>query len=262
MQKKSAGEKIVAVTCYDASFARLVDRAKVDLVLIGDSAAHVMLGRDDTKPIDLETMKIFAKSVSLLCKKAFLICDMPFGSFHESVAQTVKNACEILSEAGVHSLKLEGCSDLICASIKQMSGLGIICTGHLGYTPQSSESFSKPTVQGARPQAFEKIKNEAERLVESGIKILFLEMTNEKLTKEISKSLSIPVIGIGSGPDCDGQILVLQDLLGMNQDFSPKFLKRYENLEQKTIAALNNYSEEVKSQSFPGPDHCYGKKSQ
>lgn len=253
---KAAKKKISAITCYDSSFARLIDATGIDIVLVGDSLGNVMLGFDNTIPVTIEHMLHHVSAVSRVLRKPFLCADMPFLSYHLSAVQALENAGRLVQQAGAQSVKVEGGDKFVCETIHRMTAAGIPVMGHLGLTPQSVHAMGGYRVQG-RGEGAARLKAEAKEVELAGAFALVLEMVPAPLAKEISANLSIPTIGIGAGPDCDGQIIVLQDMLGFDDDFNPKFLKKYANLSKTIRDSVSAYDKEVKSGTFPTADHSF-----
>lgn len=248
-------KKLVMVTAYDYSMARLVDRCEVDMVLVGDSLGMVSLGHEDTLSVGMKEMLHHAMAVSRGVKKALVVADMPFMSYQAGVSRAVLNAGRFLKEARAGAVKIEGGTSVI-PQVKAMVEAGIPVTGHLGLTPQSIAMFGGFKVQG-RGASRGIILSQARQLEEAGCFCLVLEAIPPSLAEEITKSISIPTIGIGAGPCCDGQVLVINDLLGMNDDFTPRFVKKYSDLSSMIRQAVSAYASEVRSGVFPGSEHCY-----
>lgn len=247
--------KLSALTAYDCSMARLVDECNIDIILVGDSLGMVCLGYKDTLPVDMKEMIHHVKAVSRCTSKALVVADMPFMSYQTGISRAVFNAGRFLKEAGAGAVKVEGGAAVV-PQIKAMVQTGIPVMGHLGLTPQHICSYGGFKVQG-RGQSGKLIMEQAAELQEAGCFSLVLEAIPPRLAAEISAQVSMPTIGIGAGPDCDGQILVINDLLGMNQNFKPRFVKQYADLAQIIKNAVRQYSTEVQSGEFPGPEHCY-----
>lgn len=256
LKMKSEKKKISAITCYDSSFARLIDGSGIDVVLVGDSLGNVMLGFDNTIPVTIEHMLHHVGAVSRVLKKPFLCADMPFLSYHLSVAQALENAGRLVQQGGAQSVKVEGGDLTVCETIHRITAAGIPVMGHLGLTPQSVHAMGGYRVQG-RGDGAARLKAEAKAVEQAGAFALVLEMVPAALAKEITESLRIPTIGIGAGPDCDGQIIVLQDMLGFDDDFNPKFLKKFANLSKTIRESVSAYDKEVKSGAFPTAEHSF-----
>lgn len=254
---KERGEKIAVVTAYDVLFARLVDEAGVDGVLVGDSAGQVVAGYESTLPVTLDQMIYHAQAVHRGVRRALVIFDMPFLTYQVNVEEAMRNAGRVLRETGAQAVKIEGGTEAIAETIRRLVSVGIPVMGHLGLTPQSVHAFGGYGLRGRETDERAEIVAAAHRLADAGCFSLVLEMLPRGLAAEISSFLRIPTIGIGAGPDCDGQVLVLPDLLGLNPGFSPKFLKRFAELGTTTREAVGRYVEEVKSGTYPGPEHSY-----
>ena len=258
-EMKRAGEKIVALTAYDVLFARLVEEAQVDLILIGDSLGQVVLGYSSTIPVTLEEMIHHGKAVRKGAPGAFLVLDMPFLSYQISSEDALRNAGRVLKETGVEAVKLEGGTAATCKTVETLVRAGIPVMGHVGLTPQSVHALGGYRVQGREEAAAERLRHQALALEEAGCFGVVLELVPAELAAEISQSLTIPTVGIGAGPHCDGQVLVLYDALGLNAGFRPKFLKKFADLDGVVREALGDYVAEVRSGSYPGPEHSFSK---
>lgn len=253
---KEKGEKITMLTAYDYSTAAVMDEAGVDMILIGDSLGMVVLGYDSTLPVTMEDMLHHTKAVSRAVERAMVIGDMPFMSYQASVEEAVRNAGRFMKEAGAHGIKLEGGRD-VAETTRRIVAAGIPVMGHLGLTPQSVHQLGGYKVQGKDDTAAKRIMEDARILEEAGAFSLVLEVVPATLAAEISKSLKIPTIGIGGGVDCDGQVLVTNDMLGMFEKFTPKFVKKYTNLNAHMKEAFVQYFDEVKKGIFPGKEHSF-----
>jgi 3-methyl-2-oxobutanoate hydroxymethyltransferase len=253
---KSKGEKIACLTAYDYSLATLVDSAGIELILVGDSASNVMAGHETTLPITLDQMIYHAQGVVRAVKRALVVVDLPFGSYQGNSEEALRSAIRIMKESEAHAVKLEGGKE-IEDSIKRILSAGIPVMGHLGLTPQSIYKFGTYTVRAKEEEEAELLKQNAALLQNLGCFGLVLEKIPAKLATEVSQSLEIPTIGIGAGNGCDGQILVLQDVLGINKDFSPRFLRRYADLATVINTAFENYIKDVKSCDFPNASESY-----
>ncbi|NRA64717.1 MAG: 3-methyl-2-oxobutanoate hydroxymethyltransferase [Pseudobacteriovorax sp.] len=253
MKKKS--EKIAMVTCYDAAFAKLINNTSLDIVLVGDSMGNVVLGFEGTISVSMDHMTHHCAAVSRGLASQFLVADMPFMSYSGSLDRALQNAGRLLQEGGAHGVKLEGGKE-ICHTVKAIVESGIPVMGHLGLTPQKIHSLGGYKVQGRGEQA-QAIEEAALALQEAGCFSIVLELVPEELAERVTKSLDIPTIGIGAGPKTDGQVLVLHDLLGFDAGFRPKFLKTYEELGERITTALQSYSADVKSMSFPSDEHSF-----
>ncbi|MCT4620997.1 MAG: 3-methyl-2-oxobutanoate hydroxymethyltransferase [Marinisporobacter sp.] len=253
---KKDGNKISMLTAYDYSTAKLLDEAGVDTLLVGDSLGMVMLGYENTLQVTVEDMIHHIKAVSRGVKRAMVVGDMPFLSYHVSVEESIRNAGRLIQEGGAHVVKLEGGSDVI-DQVKGIVKAQIPVIGHLGLTPQSINMFGGFKVQGKSEEAAKKILEDALLLQEAGVFSIVLECVPERLAKLISEKLEIPTIGIGAGKYCDGQVLVTQDLLGMYTDFTPKFVKKYANLNDSIVKATKSYIEEINIGVFPSEEHTF-----
>ncbi len=251
--KKS--RKIVAITAYDYLFAKLVDKL-VDIVLVGDSLGMVIQGLENTLPVTINDMIYHSKAVSRALLTAHLVVDMPFLSYQVSTESAIENAGRLLKEGGSNSVKLEG-GVTISELVRKLVMYGIPVMGHIGLTPQSVNVFGGYKIQGKTKESQERILDDALALEDAGVYSIVLEGMPEELAAKITEKLSIPTIGIGAGRFCDGQILVIQDMLGLNEDFNPKFVKRFSNLSEEIKKAVFKYSEEVKNGSFPGKEHTF-----
>lgn len=249
----------MALTAYDFLFAGLVEEAGVDLLLIGDSLGQVVLGYPSTIPVTLDEMIHHGKAVRRGAPESFLVLDMPFLSYQISSEDALRNAGRVLKETGVQAVKLEGGTSATCRSVEALVRAGIPVMGHLGLTPQSVHALGGYRVQGREDAAAERLRAQAQALEEAGCFGLVLELMPADLAGEISRNLTIPTIGIGAGSQCDGQVLVLYDALGLNSGFQPKFLKRFGNLDAVVRTALGAYVGEVREGSYPGPEHSFSK---
>lgn len=253
---KSRGEKISMLTAYDYSMAKIIDDAGIDIILVGDSASNVMAGHETTLPITLDHMIYHASSVIRAIKRCFVVVDLPFGTYQGNSKKALASAIRIMKESGAHAVKLEGGSE-IQESIKRILSAGIPVMGHLGLTPQSIYKFGTYTVRAKEEEEAEKLKSDALLLQELGCFGLVLEKIPAHLGAAVSQSLEIPTIGIGAGPDCDGQVLVSHDLLGITKDFSPRFLRRYLDLYDGIKDAVERYIIDVKTSDFPNEKEQY-----
>ena len=253
---KEQGEKISMITSYDYSMATIVDGAGIDIILVGDSAANVMAGHKTTLPITLDQMIYHASSVVRGVERAFVVCDMPFGTYQGDPITALHSAVRIMKESGSDGVKLEGGEEII-DSVKRILAAGIPVMGHLGLTPQSVHQLGGYSVQAKEEAAAEKLIADAKLLEEVGCFAVVLEKIPAALAKRVSEALTIPTIGIGAGADTDGQVLVIHDMLGINKGFSPKFLRRYANLHDIMTEAVENYISDVKSCDFPNENECY-----
>lgn len=256
LKMKSEGKKISMLTSYDYTMASIVDAAGVDMILIGDSASNVMAGNETTLPITLDEMIYHAKSVVKAAKHALVVCDMPFGSYQVSADEAVRNAIRIMKESGCDAVKLEGGKRLVPA-ISAMVDAGVPVVGHLGLTPQSIHKFGGYGLRAKEEEEAERLLADAQALQDAGCFALVLEKIPASLAAKVSAQLSIPVIGIGAGNEVDGQVLVAQDMLGMNKGFSPKFLRRYADLYTIITDAVQRYVADVKSGDYPNKEEQY-----
>ncbi|MBF0588045.1 MAG: 3-methyl-2-oxobutanoate hydroxymethyltransferase [Magnetococcales bacterium] len=252
---KREGRKIVSVTAYDYTFSRLLDRAGVDLLLVGDSLGMVIQGHKTTLSVTLDEMIYHVRAVKRGAQRALVVGDLPFGSFHGGLEQTVQSAVRMFKEGGCHAVKLEGGGPML-ESIRHMSERGMPVMGHVGLTPQSVHAFGGFRVQG-RGAAAERVMNDALAVAEAGAFCLVLEGIPHTLARRITEAVSIPTIGIGAGPECDGQVLVLYDLLGLYDGVAPRFVKRYMSGAERVDGALKGYLQEVREGRFPAPEHCF-----
>jgi len=253
---KSMGEKISMITAYDYSFARLIDEAGIDVILVGDSASNVMAGHETTLPITLEQMIYHASSVIRGVNRCLVVVDLPFGSYQSNSEIALASAIRIMKETGGHAIKLEGGEEAI-ESVKKIVKAGIPVMGHLGLTPQSIYKFGTYNVRAKDEVEANKLKQDALALQEAGCFALVLEKIPAKLAKEVTESLNIPTIGIGAGNQCSGQVLVMHDLLGINSTFKPRFLRTYANLGEQVNTAVKKYIADVKSGDFPNESEQY-----
>jgi 3-methyl-2-oxobutanoate hydroxymethyltransferase len=253
---KEKGEKITMLTAYDALMAAQVDEAGIDMILVGDSVANVLLGYENTIPVTMEEMLHHCRAVTRAVKRALVVGDMPFMSYQASEAEAVRNAGRFLKEAGAEAVKLEGGSEVF-KIIKKITGAGIPVMGHLGLTPQSIHKFGGYGLRGGSGEEEKKLIDDAMGLEEAGAFSVVLEKIPAKLAARITASATIPTIGIGAGPECDGQVLVTHDMLGQFERFKPKFSKRYAELAGMTRDAVCQYIKEVKEKKFPGSEHSY-----
>lgn len=253
---KAAGEKISMITAYDYSFAGIFDEAGIDIILVGDSAANVMVGHETTLPITLDQMIFMAGSVVRGARRAFVVCDLPFGSYQGNSKEALNSSIRIMKESGAHAVKLEGGVE-IADSIKRIVDAGIPVMGHLGLTPQSIYKFGTYTVRAKEEAEAEQLIKNANLVQEAGAFALVLEKIPAALGKQVAEEVSIPVIGIGAGMHMDGQVLVMHDLLGITKDFSPRFLRRYADLRTDVLNATQQYIRDVRSRDFPNEKEQY-----
>ena len=255
-EMKLKGEKISMLTGYDYSMAKLLDKAGIDVILVGDSASNVMAGHATTLPITLDQMIYHASSVMRAVVRALVVVDLPFGTYQGNSKEALNSAIRIMKESGANAIKMEGGAE-IKESIDRILSAGIPVIGHLGLTPQSINKFGTYVVRATDEEEASKLMSDAMILEEAGCFGIVLEKIPATLAKKVTQSVKIPTIGIGAGSDVDGQVLVLHDMLGLNVDFSPRFLRRYENLHDTIISAFHRYIEDVKSVDFPSKKEQY-----
>lgn len=253
---KAVGEKISMMTAYDFSFARIFDAAGIDVILVGDSASNVMAGHETTLPITLDQMIYHASSVIRGVNRCLVVVDLPFGSYQSNPREALLSAVRIMKETGAHAVKLEGGEEVI-ESIKLIVAAGIPVMGHLGLTPQSIYKFGTYTVRAREEAEANKLRHDAKLLEKAGCFAVVLEKIPALLAKEVSESITIPTIGIGAGKYCDGQVLVMHDMLGINQEFKPRFLRQYLDLHKLVTEAVQQYIKDVKSLDFPNEKEQY-----
>ncbi|QYJ67921.1 3-methyl-2-oxobutanoate hydroxymethyltransferase [Flavobacterium litorale] len=255
-EMKLNAEKISMLTAYDYTMAKIVDTAGVDVILVGDSASNVMAGHETTLPITLDQMIYHASSVVRATLRALVVVDLPFGSYQSDPKEALRSSIRIMKESGGHAVKMEGGSE-IKDSIKKILNAGIPVMGHLGLTPQSIYKFGTYTVRAKEEAEAQKLIDDAKMLERIGCFAIVLEKIPAALAKRVSESISIPVIGIGAGSGVDGQVLVIHDMLGMNNEFNPRFLRRYMNLFEGMTTAISQYVTDVKSEDFPNEAEQY-----
>ena len=253
---KQAGEKIAMITAYDYSFARIFDAAGIDVILVGDSASNVMAGHETTLPITLDQMIYHASSVVRGCNRSLILVDLPFGSYQGNSKEALNSTIRIMKETGAHAIKLEGGEEVI-ESVKRIISAGVPVMGHLGLTPQSIYKFGTYSVRAREEEEAEKLKRDALLLQEAGCFGLVLEKIPAALAREVTGNLSIPTIGIGAGPSCDGQVLVMHDMLGITTEFRPRFLRTYLDLHSQVTGAVQHYIRDVKARDFPNEHEQY-----
>ena len=256
IEKKKKGEKIVTITSYDYSFAKIVDKSGIDLILVGDSLSMVMLGYKNTLSVTMDEMIHHTKAVSRGVSNALIVGDMPFLSYKIDIIEAVKNAGRFIQEGGAEAVKVEGGTE-VCPTIKAIIDADIQVMGHIGLTPQAIYQFGGFLVQGKTIEAAKKLILDAKNLEEVGVFSIVLESIPWQIAKLITNSINIPTIGIGAGPYCDGQILVIHDMLGIFTDFKPKFLKYFGNIGESISQALNDYKNEVITGTYPDREHSY-----
>jgi 3-methyl-2-oxobutanoate hydroxymethyltransferase len=257
LEMKQRGEKIVALTAYDVLFGRLVDAAGADLVLVGDSLGNVVCGYDSTVPVTLDEMIHHGRAVRRGVERALLVVDMPFLTFQISTEETLRNAGRIMRETGAEAVKLEGGDEETARHVRALVRAGIPVLGHLGLTPQSVHALGGFRVQGRDAEAAARIREEAVRLTDAGCFGIVLELVPSVLAGEITRAVGVPTIGIGAGPDVDGQILVLPDMLGLNEGFQPRFLRRFAELGAAAREGIEGYAAAVRGGEYPGPEHSF-----
>lgn len=253
---RNEGEKIAMLTAYDYSTAKLLDLAKIDIILVGDSAANVMAGYKTTLPITLDNMIYHASSVVRAVERAFVVVDMPFGTYQGNSKEALHSAIRIMKESGADAVKLEG-GEEVSESINRILSAGIPVMGHLGLTPQSINKFGTYAVRATDEKEAEKLLHDAQILEKHGCFALVLEKIPADLAKRVTEAINIPTIGIGAGHDTSGQVLVFHDMMGITQQFSPRFLRRYSNLGEEIITAVSNYIHDVKAVDFPNEKEQY-----
>ncbi len=255
-EMKLRGEKIAMLTAYDYSFARILDEAEIDVILVGDSASNVMAGFETTLPITLDNMIYHAASVVRAVKRALVVVDMPFGTYQGNSKEALSSAVRIMKETGAHAVKMEGGREII-ESVERILSAGIPVMGHLGLTPQSIHKFGTYVVRARDEEEARKLMEDAALLEKTGCFAIVLEKVPAKLGAQVAKDLKIPVIGIGAGAEVDGQVLVLHDMLGITQEFSPRFLRRYHNLYEEISGAVKAYINDVRTVDFPNEREQY-----
>ena len=255
-EMKMRGEKISMLTAYDYTMAGIIDAAGIDVILVGDSASNVMAGHETTLPITLDQMIYHASSVVRACKRSLVVVDMPFGTYQGNSKEALNSAIRVMKETGGHAIKMEG-GEEIEDSIKRILTAGIPVMGHLGLTPQSIYKFGTYQVRAKEEMEAERLKRDAKLLEEAGVFAIVLEKIPASLAAEVAASVQVPIIGIGAGNGVDGQVLVLHDMLGLTQDFSPRFLRRYAQLGETMNRAVKEYIADVKRLDFPNASEQY-----
>ncbi len=255
-EMKAKGEKIAMLTAYDYSIARLVDSAGIDVILVGDSASNVMAGHETTLPITLDQMIYHAQGVVRGSERSLIVVDLPFGTYQGNSKGALNSAIRIMKESGAHAVKLEGGKEVL-GSVERILSAGIPVMGHLGLTPQSIYKFGTYVVRAKEQEEADRLRSDALLLQQAGCFAIVLEKIPAKLASEVAKSVSIPVIGIGAGGDVDGQVLVVHDMLGINTEFNPRFLRRYADLHEVITGAVANYVKDVRSRNFPNSEEQY-----
>jgi 3-methyl-2-oxobutanoate hydroxymethyltransferase len=257
IRSKKGRERISALTAYDVSFARLLDRAGVDIILTGDSLGQAVMGYDSTLPVTMEEMAILSAAVRRGVTRALVVADMPFLSYQASTGEAIRNAGRLLKESGVHAVKLEGGQPVV-ETVRSLTAAGIPVMGHLGMTPQSIHQFGGPKLQARTASAAERILEDARALEDAGAFAIVLEVIPWQVARQVTAAVTIPTIGIGAGPDCDGQILVLNDLLGLGDHLEARFCPPYTSLNATVTEAVKRWLGDVKEGAFPRLDQSYG----
>ena len=253
---KTRGERICCLTVYDYSFAHMLDRAGVEILLVGDSLGMVIQGHPTTLPVSVDDAVYHTQCVARGCENALLIADMPFGSFQGEPQSAFDSAARLMGEGQAHMVKIEG-GAVMAETVAFLVDRGVPVCGHLGLTPQSVNQLGGFRVQGRQESVADQHRHDAQSLQDAGASVLVLEAVPSGLAKEITQSLTIPTIGIGAGPGCDGQVLVNQDMLGLGNGFNPKFLKRYADLRGEVLEAVSRYAEDVRAGDYPGEEHSH-----
>jgi 3-methyl-2-oxobutanoate hydroxymethyltransferase len=253
---KAARRRIVMLTCYDAAFARLLEQAEVDVLLVGDSVNQVLAGQETTLSATLDQMIYHATSVRRGARRALVFVDLPFLTYQVTVADAIRNAGRVLQETGANGVKLEG-GEVMAETVRALVDRGIPVMGHLGLTPQSVNALGGYRVQGRTPAAMDRLVHDAQALEAAGACAIVLELLPTQVAARVTAGVRVPTIGIGAGVGCDGQVLVLHDMLGLNEGFAPKFLKRYAELGGSVREAVRRYSEDVRAGRYPGPEHSF-----
>jgi 3-methyl-2-oxobutanoate hydroxymethyltransferase len=254
--RKRKSKRLVMVTCYDATFGRLVDRCDIDAVLVGDSLGNVIQGHETTLPVTLDDVIYHCRAVRRGLTKPLLIGDLPFMTYQVSKEEAARNAGRLLQDGTAEAVKLEG-GRRVCETVSFLTGMGIPVMGHIGLTPQSVHEFGGYKIQGRSEDAAQGLLADAKALVDAGIFGLVLEGIPTALAESITAAIPVPTIGIAAGLHCDGQVLVLYDLLGLDESFQPRFVKQYDNLSSRVSRALEQFAVEVQDGSFPGPEHSF-----
>jgi len=255
-EMKDRGEKISMLTAYDFSMAKIIDAAGIEVILVGDSASNVMAGHETTLPITLDQMIYHATGVVRAASRALIVVDVPFGSYQGSSSEALRSSIRIMKESGAHAVKMEGGIEIKESVIRVLSA-GVPVMGHLGLTPQSIYKFGTYTVRAREEEEAEKLFEDAKLLEELGCFSIVVEKIPAKLAKKVAENLKIPVIGIGAGRKVDGQVLVMHDMLGINKDFNPRFLRRYADLHETITRAVRNYIKDIKKIDFPNDQESY-----
>jgi 3-methyl-2-oxobutanoate hydroxymethyltransferase len=258
LRQKAQGERLVVLTCYDALFAKLLDESGVDILLVGDSLNQVIAGAETTLSATLDQMIYHTKIVKRGSRRAMVVCDMPFLSYQASAEEAIRNCGRVMAETGCHAVKLEG-GQPMAATVRALVDIGIPVMGHIGLTPQSVHALGGYRVQGRDEKTAERLKQDARALEAAGAFAIVLELVPSALATAISQSVAIPTIGIGAGPGCDGQVLVLHDMLGLNEGFQAKFVKHYASLATTVRDAVQRFGEDVRDGRYPGSEHSFEK---
>jgi 3-methyl-2-oxobutanoate hydroxymethyltransferase len=256
-RRRAEGKRIVVVTAYDALFGRLVDEAGVDIVLVGDSLGNVVAGFDSTIPVTLDQMIYHGAAVARGVRRALLVVDMPFLTWQVSEAQALENGGRVMQQTGAQAIKLEGAGEESLRAVRALVRVGVPVMGHLGFTPQSVHQLGGFRVQGREADAAQRLIDDARRLEDAGAFSIVLELMPAAVAEQVTAAVTIPTIGIGAGIGCSGQVLVLPDLLGLNDGFAPKFLKRYANLADTVRDAVRAFGDDVRGGRYPAPEHGF-----
>jgi 3-methyl-2-oxobutanoate hydroxymethyltransferase len=255
--RKARGERLVVVTAYDALFGRLVDEGGVDAVLVGDSVGNLLAGYETTLPVTLDQMIYHARSTRAGVKRALLVVDMPFLTYQVSPQRALLNCGRVMQDTGADAVKLEGANEGILAAVRAITGAGIPVMGHLGFTPQSVLTLGGARVQARDADGAKQLVADAKELQNAGVFSIVLELVPAEVAARVTAAVSVPTIGIGAGASCDGQVLVLHDMLGLNEGFRPKFLKRYASMAGEVRDAVSRFGDEVRSRIYPDDDHSF-----
>ena len=258
LEMKSRKEPITVLTCYDFLFAKILEVEGVDMILVGDSLGQVVMGYDSTLPVTVDDMVHHTRAVRRGAPNTFTVVDLPFLSYQASSEEALHSAGRVMKETGAHAVKLEGGDEESCLTVRRLVRAGIPVMGHLGFVPQSIHMLGGTRVQGRDPEGANRLRDQAKALEAAGCFSVVLELVSGAPASEISQNLTIPTIGIGAGPGCDGQVLVLPDALGLNPGFTPRFLKRFAELAELSSEGVRTYIAEVKGRKYPGPEHTFG----
>lgn len=257
LEMKKRGDRIVALTAYDVLFARLLDECDIDIALVGDSLGQVVAGHPSTLPVTLDDMIYHSKAVRRGVRRAMVVVDMPFLTFQVDPAETLRNAGRVMKEAAVEGVKIEGGDEEAARHVRMLVRAGIPVMGHIGLTPQSVHALGGYRVQGRGDEAAARLREEALRLADAGVFAIVLELVPAALAGQITRSIEVPTIGIGAGPETDGQVLVIYDALGLNQGFEPRFLRKFANLADEARKGMRAYASAVRSGEYPAPEHAF-----